>query len=344
MEQKGITVAGSLIADMIYSIESYPKIGRLTQITDQVKHVGGTCNLILDLAKLDSELPVKVSGIVGQDSYGDFIKEMLEGHSNIALDNVTTEGDSSVTIIMESSDVNQRTFFYLPVASDKYNESYIDWNMINADIFHLEYLLLMAEMDAADEEFGTRGARTLYMARQRGMKTSIDVVSEESGRYRKVVWPALKYTDYCTINEMEAEGITGITLQTPDESLIEENVWKAAEMIRDLGVSVWVVIHTPKCGYGLDCKTGKKVKVKSVKLPKGYIKGTTGAGDAYCCGILYGAYCEKTLAEALHLANACAICSLSDVSGTQGMRSYEEVMINYRKYIGESALKESITG
>ena len=42
----------------------------------------------------------------------------------------------------------------------------------------------------------------------------------------------------------------------------------------------WAVIHCPECGFGLDCRTGEYVEVPSLKLPKGFIKNTTGAGDA----------------------------------------------------------------
>ncbi len=85
MKRKGIAVAGSLIADTIYSVETYPKLGRLTKILSSNQYVGGSCNLILDLAKLDPDLPVKVSGIVGNDSAGIFIKETLQSFPNVVI-------------------------------------------------------------------------------------------------------------------------------------------------------------------------------------------------------------------------------------------------------------------
>ncbi len=48
------------------------------------------------------------------------------------------------------------------------------------------------------------------------METSVDMVSEEGNRYQKVVWPALKYTDYCVVNEVEGTGVTGIQLYDKD--------------------------------------------------------------------------------------------------------------------------------
>ena len=61
------------------------------------------------------------------------------------------------------------------------------------------------------------------------------------------------------------------------------------------------MIHCPRCGYGYDCRTDAFVSVPSLHLPEGYIKGTNGAGDAYCSGILYGAYQGMTLEESMIL-------------------------------------------
>ena len=76
----------------------------------------------------------------------------------------------------------------------------------------------------------------------------------------------------------------------------------------------------------MDCETGETACVPSLRLPRGYIKGTTGAGDAFCGGILYGACRGKALRESMRFANACAACSLSEQNGTDGMRSWQEVL------------------
>lgn len=328
---KGITVAGSLIADNYYLIDSYPDQGKLTNIRATDRAVGGTGNLILDLAKLDANLPVKVSAIIGEDSNGEFIKETLSEYPNIIIQNVVENGETSMTMVMDAQDNHQRTFFYLPAASDAYDEDAIDWEQVSADIFHLEYILLMKKIDEPDAEYGTHGAKILHRARELGMKTSIDMVSETSGRGGDIVKAALKYTDYCTINEIEAEMITGIKI-LKDGKIKEENVYLALKELVKCGVTTWAIIHSPSCGYGIDCKTKEMTKVTSLRLPEGYIKGSTGAGDAYCSGILYGAYKKKSLQESMKLGTACAACSLSETSGTAGLRPYEQVLKLYELY------------
>ena len=331
MDKTGITVAGSLIADQYFLIDTYPEMGRLTNIRSTTRDVGGSGNLIVDLAKLDSELEVKVSAVIGTDSNGRFVKKTLSRYPNINMRNITEKGDTSTTMIMNAQDTKQRTFFYMPGGSDEYDESYIDWEAVSANIFHLEYLLLLKKVDEADEEYGTQGARILHDARERGMKTSIDVVSETGDRYQKVVTAALKYTDYCTINETEAEGITGISLLEKGE-INEINMKKALNILADYGVSTWVIIHSPRCGYGINCADREIIKVPSLCLPEGYIKGSNGAGDAYCSGVLYGAYKGQSIEEAMKLGTACAACSLSEISGTAGLRHYTQVKALFDKY------------
>ena len=320
MEKDGICVAGSLIADRFYEVDSYPKEGFLSTIRSSAMHIGGSGNLILDLAKLDKNLAVKVCAVVGEDQSGKELLNVLNGYANVDTDDVVREGESSVTLVMNANDTKQRTFFFVPGASDVFDETKIHWGSITSRIFHLEYLLLMKKVDAGDPEYGTHGARILAHAKAAGMITSFDMVSEQSDRIKDVVSPALKFTDICCINESEAQAITGI------EVVSQETASQALKELHRLGVSKWVVIHSPKHNYGYDVTLDKIVCVDSLKLPEGYIKGTTGAGDAFCGGILYGAHCGDTLESSMNLAIACAACSLSESNGTDGMRCREDVL------------------
>ena len=324
--KKGITVAGSLIADVFYEIDTYPKESFLSTVRATSQNIGGSGNMILDLAKLDEELTVKVCAIIGRDQGGRHLQKVLAQFPNIDTENMTVEDNSSVTLVMNAADTKQRTFFFVPEASDHFGMDYINWDTIDTKIFQLEYILLMKRVDSPDEEYGTHGARILAEAKKRGMITSIDVVSEQGDRAKHVVSAALKYTDICCINESEAEAVTGISL-SENGQLVPERVFAAIEKIHALGVSKWIVIHAPKCGFGYDCESGERFVVPSLALPAGYIKGSTGAGDAYCSGILYGAHEDKTLEEAMRLARASAACSLSENNGTDGLRSAEQAML-----------------
>ncbi|MDO4939907.1 MAG: carbohydrate kinase family protein, partial [Lachnospiraceae bacterium] len=203
------------------------------------------------------------------------------------------------------------------------------------DIFHIGYLLLMPALDAENAEYGTNMAKLLHRVQQMGIKTSIDVISEAGEeaekRFRKIVTPALKYTDYCVINELEAQNVTGVILRDSDDKLHVENFRAALEKLKELGVGTWAVIHCPEIGAGLD-ENGNYVECRSLKLPKGFIKGSTGAGDAFCAGVLYAAEKELGMAEALKIGACTAAASLSEVGSIDGVRPLADVLKLYDLY------------
>ncbi len=325
--RKGICVAGNLIVDITYPIERWPRQSELTTITDGItRSVGGAvCNVITDLAKLDETLPLSALGVIGDDAEGEFILEQLGRHENIDLSLLGRKGTTSFTAVMSDNRTKARTFFQYRGANALFDESFIDWDRIDAEILHVGYILLLDALDQADGEYGTKMARLLAEAQSRGIRTSIDVVTESGDRFRTLVPPALRYTDYCVINELEAQQITGVLLRDEEERLYPEHMEEALRKMKELGVSTWAVIHCPEGGYGLDEKN-HFLTVRSLKLPEGYIKGTVGAGDAFCAGVLYGAEKGWGLAESVRLGTCAAAASLSEAGATEGMRPAAEVL------------------
>ena len=324
---KGICIAGNLIVDITYPIEHWPKESELVTITEGItQSVGGlVCNDIVDLAKLDPTMPLQALGLIGEDAEGDYILEELGKHKNIDLSLLKREGRTSFTSVMSDNVSKNRTFFHYRGTNARFNEDYIDWDRLDADIFHIGYILLLDALDEEDPEYGTKMAKVLAQAQSRGMKTSIDVVSESGNRFKKIVSPALKYTDYCVINELEAQAVTGVALRDDDGTLHRENMKTALECLKNLGVSTWAVIHCPEGSFCLD-ENNNYIDRTSLKIPHEHIKGTVGAGDAFCSGILYGAWKKWDLEKSVRLATCAAVAALSERGATEGMRSLEEVM------------------
>ncbi len=332
MQTKGIAVAGNMIVDVLYPVERTPKPGELTTILDGISRStgGALCNVIVDLAKLDPTLPLTALGRIGTDAEGDFIMEKLRQYDTINLAPVIREGLTSFTAVMADEQTKVRTFYQYRGANAAFCEADIDFDKLDASILHIGYILLLDALDAPDETYGTKMAKLLHTAQSKGIKTSIDVVSEAGDRFKRLVSPALRYTDYCVINEIEAQATTGVTLRTAKGDLVKENMKNALLAIKALGVSTWACIHCPEGGFGLD-EHGEYCEVPSLQLPKGYIAGTVGAGDAFCAGVLYAAWQGKTLSEAIELGTASAACSLSKPGASDGMRTASEAMQLYRE-------------
>lgn len=324
----GIIIAGNLVVDSVKNITSYPSIGMLTNIEDITKGVGGcAANTSIDLAKLDPALDVRVIGRVGKDENGEYILDTLSRYG-IATDKIkVTEGEhTSFTDVMSLAS-GERTFFHKRGANATFCPDDIRLSDVSCGIFHIGYILLLDSFDQKDAEYGTVMARFLHSLQQKGIATSIDVVSaDDPSVYKEKIVPALKYTNYAIINEIEATGIWGLPCRREDGSLWVENVRLAMEKMVAAGVSDKVVVHAKDAGMALDAKTGEFAYLPSLKLPSDKIMGSVGAGDAFCAGALYGIYHGYENEEILQFASKVAAVSLFAANATDGVVPKEEVL------------------
>ena len=307
----GIAVAGSILVDKINEISAYPAVGELTQIRSVKRAVGGCVpNVAIDLKTLSPETDIYAIGKVGADDEKAFLLQEL-GSRGIDLTGirVSREERTSFTEVM-SIVGGQRTFFTYPGASADFGLSDINFGNFAADMLHLGYFLLLDKVDNGD------GEKILKKAKSQGIKTSIDLVSENSDRYKLVI-PCLKYTDNVIINESEAGKIAGI-------EPTRENLKAIAEKIMSYGIGERVIIHMPALSVCLS-KSGEYTESPSYSLPAGFIKGTTGAGDAFCAGALLGIYLGKSDKEILEISAKAAVGALSAADAVSGMKSLSEL-------------------
>src|SRR5260370_8912965 len=103
----------------------------------------------------------------------------------------TFKAPTSYTDVMTEQGHGRRTFFHARGANALWSGNELDFEKSRARIFHLGYLLLLDALDQPDSSFGTKAARLLSQAQSAGMKTSVDVVSENSDRFAKIVFPAV---------------------------------------------------------------------------------------------------------------------------------------------------------
>lgn len=330
--KKGIAIAGNLIVDKNKSISVYPEKGMLVKIDSVIQNVGGCVpNTIIDIAKIDSTVPLYAYGKVGADSEGEFLVKTLQDNGISTQGVLYSSLPTSFTDVMNVISTGERTFFQYPGANSEYDISDIDVDALDCDIFHAGYILLMDKFDESDPEYGTRLARLLKSIQDKGIKTSVDVVSEEGERFSKLVPPALKYCNYSIINEIEAGRAVGIAPRDANGKLIEANIKRILEKFFELGVKDIAVIHCPEGGFALD-NTGNYVSIPSQNLPKGYIKGSVGAGDAFCAGVLYGIYKGFSLDKTVEIGNLAAAANLSEIDSISGLRSLDELMLLKQKY------------
>ena len=319
-----IAFCGSLIVDEIKMISSWPEKGMLVPISSVSRAVGGAvCNSGIDLKTLDPSVDVKAVGKVGEDDKGDFVSKTLsERGLDVSWLQRVTGVPTSFTDVMTVAETGERTFFNMHGADSTLVPDDIDPAALGCDIFHFGYLLLLDGMDAEDDEYGTKAARLLAKVQAAGIKTSIDIVSEQSDRFARIVRPALRHCDYVIINEVEGSLATGV-----DKS----DLRGICEGLFSLGVKERVTVHCPETGAMMD-KAGGYTAVPSLRLPEGWIRGSVGAGDAFCAGILYALLKDMPPDEALRLASCAAACNLAAPDSISGAKPLAETMELDRRF------------
>ena len=239
---------------------------------------GSAANTIHGLAGLNVE--TAFIGKVGKDELGDLFADDLRA-KNIRPFLMQGESHSGHALAFVTPD-SERTFAtYLGAALELSPEDLQDHFFEGYDYLHVEgYLLQNHSLLQA----------ILEKARNNGLKISLDLASfnvvEENLHVLKD-W-VRDYVDILFANEEEAKAFTG---KEPEQAL--------ADMARLCGIAV------VKVG-----KEGSLVRAEEdeIRIPaiQANVLDTTGAGDAYAAGFLYGLAGECPLAECGRIASLMA--------------------------------------
>jgi sugar/nucleoside kinase (ribokinase family) len=329
----GLMAGGNWIIDQVKIIDVYPQPEHLSNIRGQSQGTGGApYNVLVDLAKSGAPFPLYGAGLVGKDALGEHILQTCRRHK---IDGTylrsTPKAPTSFTDVMTERGSGRRTFFHARGANALWRGEDLDFKKIKARIFHLGYILLLDSLDLPDAKFGTKASRLLAAAQDAGIKTSVDVVSEDSDRFARLVNPALKHVDYCILNEIEAGKTTGFKVRSPEGVLDTAALRHAAGALLQQGVRELVVIHFPEGAFARTRK-GEDFWQPSLKLPPNYIAGTTGAGDAFCAGALYGLHEGWELQQCLLTGVCIAAACLADATCTEGVKTLPTSLNLSRKF------------
>lgn len=332
-ERIGIAVAGNILTDIVKTIDTYPEVGTLSSIQSISKAVGGCApNTAIDLAKIDHSMHISVIGKTGDDEYGTFVLSQLSRHNiNCRQISVSPTCHTSFSDVM-SLPTGERTFFHSRGANSEFSPEDVDISALNCVILHIGYILLLDAFDRPDGEYGTVMARFLHDVRSHGIKTSIDVVSDNGGDYKAKVLPALKYCNYAIMNEFESSMLSDLPPYRKDGTLDVDNIRKTMEFMASQGVEDKVVVHCKTAGFCYDVPSGVFTVVPSLDIPESEIKGSVGAGDAFCAGVLYGIYNRYDDRHILEFASGAAACNLFSDTSVDGMRSKYEIEKICEKY------------
>ncbi|PLW92703.1 MAG: adenosine kinase [Marinilabiliales bacterium] len=235
-------------------------IGATATFKRTIASGGSAANTIHGLARLDS--PVGFIGKIGRDEMGTFFKEDMQ-KSNIDTYLLESDTPSGVALALVSPD-GERTFATYLGAAVEMTENDISPDIFEGyDILHIEgYLLQNYSLIS----------QAIKTAKEKGLLVSVDLASynvvEDNRDFLNEMID--QYTDIVFANEEESKALTGLE---PEES------------VKHLQNRVDIAVVKTGPGGSLVSMNGQITKVPANKVN---VVDTTGAGDLYASGFLYG--------------------------------------------------------
>jgi len=319
----GLLAAGNFIVDHFKIIDYYPQEEMLASIVREATgNGGGPYNILKDLAKMGAPFPLAAAGLLGADAMGDAIVADCQAHG-IATAGLqrTAAAPTSYTDAFTVESTGRRTFFHQRGANSLLAPDHFDFSTTTARVFYLGYFMLLETLDRLSPDHRTGASRVLEAAQRAGLLTIADMVSVEHPDFTRSTTASLPFLDWFILNEMEAGKLVGQPLRvaaTGGGSIDWSACGMAAGELLRQGVRRGVVIHFVE-GAVATTADGVVHGQGSVRLPPGFIRGATGAGDAFAAGFIFGLHEGFPVSVCLRQAVSAAAMCLSDPTTSEGL-------------------------
>ncbi|MEM0265890.1 MAG: carbohydrate kinase family protein [Archaeoglobaceae archaeon] len=283
---------GALNLDKIYRVDKIPKADEESFVKDLQLFPGGSAaNTIVGLSRLG--VKSAYIGKVGDDAEGEILLEDLkrEGVETKAV--IKAKGRSGTAIIFVD-DMGNRAILVDPGVNDTIRYEEIDLEFATKfSLLHLTSFICKNGFDSFNS--------------QKKIVENFELVSFDPGlpyaeRGKDEMMKILKKTTIFLPNKIEIERMFGTDYRT------------AAEDCISMGIEV-VVVKLGKEGCWIrSSETELKVQARSVR-----VVDTTGAGDAFNAGFLYGYLKGKDLETCGKLGNYVASLCIQHVGARNGL-------------------------
>lgn len=242
-------------------------------------------------------------GKVGQDETGAFFGDTLRQRGVNAL-LATCDLPSGIASTFISTD-GERTFgTYLGAAATLRAEDLSHKMFAGYNYLYIEGYLLQ------DHDLMLRAVQ---LAKEEGLQVCLDMASYNVVEAERDFFDQLivKYVDIVFANESEALAYTG---KAPHEAL-EEIASKCSI----------AVVKTGKEGSLV--KKGTEV-IQLLSCPVDNVLDTTGAGDFYAAGFMYGLTCGYSLEKCVQISTILATAVIQEIGTTLPAKKWDEIKLN----------------
>lgn len=256
--------------EQMYVIRKYQANTETTQAPG-----GANCNTMRAIALLGGQSGF--IGKVGDDNLGEFYEEALL-KAGVASYLIKTEGPSGACTVFISPDGERTMGTFLGPAPTISPDEITEDVLRNYDCIHIEGYLIVNEELVRE---------TMKKAKRLGLKVALDlanynIVNAYKGLLEEVI---PQYVDILFANASEAEAFTGLPAQEAVKTL-EKQVHVALVTLGKDGS----LIGSEGKFYHVDAEGGKPVD-------------TTGAGDNFAAGFLYGQSVGASLVQSAQIGS-----------------------------------------
>lgn len=294
---KKVEIIGAAIVDVLVSPanEAVFKTGSAPCERIVMTYGGDALNEATVLKGLGA--PVRLVTVLGGDDAGEAVRRRME-RVGLDLDGVKVREDlaTSVNVVLVKEN-GERSFLTCPTASQRRIRLEDIPMPFPADVG----ILCLASIFVFPELKVQELAAMFRQAKAQGITVCADMTKRKNGETVADMAPALQYVDYLFPNEEEAMLLTGA-----------KDAVEAARMLSGAGVGTVVI----KCGSrGCFIKRGEEEF--TVPAVEGVTcVDTTGAGDSFVGGFLYGLANDLPLRECAVQANLCGARAVEKVGAT----------------------------
>lgn len=254
-------------------------------------------------------------GKVGNDFYGTTVTGLLE-KNKVDVRNVMIDENVQTGLTIALNVGNDRALVTVAGAIEALGIDEIDINILNdTKHIHVGSFFLQKKLQS--------GLPGLFAeAKKRGVTTSLDCGWDDSGNWDSGIFEVLKYTDIFIPNETESLHLSR-----------KDNVKEALFALSDI-VKIAVIKLGPKGA----CMKSRDEILTSPAYDTGTPVDTTGAGDSFNAGFIYGYINGYDHEKCLKLANACGSLSVVRKGGASSCPEIDEVWgtVLQNKYFDES--------
>jgi sugar/nucleoside kinase (ribokinase family) len=301
-----LLVIGEINPDLIVrGRDVVPMFGQAEKLVDEARLTIGSSSVITACGAARLGLHVAFVGLVGEDEFGRFmLKAMGERGIDISACVVDGTADTGLTVILSTPD--DRAMLTYPGAIPLLRRDQIDERLfLQARHLHIGSYFLLDVLRPALPDL-------LHKAQEQGMTTSLDGNWDPSGKWD--LSAVLPHLDILFPNRNELQYITG-------EKEFFKGVNSLVAQVPTLAIKLGSLGGLARRGDNMAAAPALTVEVKD----------TTGAGDSFNAGFLYGQLNDYTLEESLALACACGSLSTRSTGGTAAQATLSEAQAAIRQ-------------